>query len=97
MRACTADTEEWLLVSVKEAQKVHRKLSISLLKLNKIHDEVERLSAKQGTKSKIMSLDSELCILSAELAEFEERANSKQRLTKKTNSSSLLKEERFRK
>jgi len=97
MKACTIDIEEWLLCAVKDGQKVHRTLNNSLLKLSKIHEEVERLSKKQGNKSKIMSLDSELCILSARLAEFEERANSKQRLTKKTNSSSLLKEEKFRK
>ena len=97
LKACTTDIEEWLLCAVKDAQKVHRTLNNSLLKLSKIHEEVERLSTKQGNKSKIMSLDSELCILSAKLAEFEEKANSKQRLTKKTNSSSLLKEEKFRK
>ena len=97
LKACTTDIEEWLLCAVKDAQKIHRTLSNSLLKLNKIHEEVERLSMKQGNKSKIMSLDSELCILSAKLAEFEEKANSKQRLTRKTNSSSLLKEEKFRK
>ena len=97
MKACTIDIEEWLMCAVKDSQRIHRTLNNSLLKLSKIHEEVERLSKKQGNKSKIMSLDSELCILSARLAEFEERANSKQRLTKKTNSSSLLKEEKFRK
>jgi hypothetical protein len=97
LKVCTNDIEEWLLCAVKDAQKVHRTLNNSLLKLSKIHEEVERLSTKQGNKSKIMSLDSELCILSAKLAEFEEKANSKQRLTKKTNSSSLLKEAKFRK
>jgi len=97
VKACSINIEEWLLCFVKDAQKIHRSLSIGLLKLNKIHEEVERLSAKQTSKSKIMSLDSELCILSAKLTEFEEKANSKQRLTKKANSSSLLKEERFRK
>ena len=97
LKVCTADIEEWLLCSVKDAQKIHRTLSNSLLKLNKIHEEVERLSTKQATKSKIISLDSELCILSAKLCEFEDKACSKQRLTRKTNSSSLLKEEKFRK
>lgn len=97
LKACTTDIEEWLLCAVKDAQKIHRTLNNSLLKLSKIHEEVQKLSTKQATKSKIISVDSEICILTAKLCEFEDKANSKQRLTRKTNSSSLLKEEKFRK
>jgi kinesin family protein 4/21/27 len=96
LKTCTVDIEEWLLSAVKDAQKTHRTLSNGLMKLNKIHDEVERLSNKQAIKSRVITLNSELCILSAKLAEFEQEANSRQRLTKKMNSSSLLKEEKFR-
>lgn len=97
-KACAEDIEEWVIAAIKESTKINRKLNGDLLKLSKIHQEVERLRSKQDTKSKIMSLDSELCILSSRLAEFEEKAGSKQRLvTKKVNSSSLLAEERFRK
>jgi len=96
LKTCTVDIEEWLLSAVKDAQKIHRILSNGLMKLNRIHDEVERLSNKQAIKSKVMTLNSELSILSAKLAEFEQEANSRQRLTKKMNSSSLLKEEKFR-
>jgi Kinesin-like protein len=96
LKTCTNDIEEWLLGAVKEAQKTHRTLSNGLMKLNIIHDEVERLSNKQAIKSKVMTLNSELCILSAKFTEFEKKANSRQRLTKKMNSSSLLKEEKFR-
>jgi len=96
-RACTADIEEWVLTSVKDATKVYRHLSARLFKLTKIHEQVETLRSKQNIKSQIMSLDSEVRILSAKLAEFEEKAGNRQRLTKKSSSSTLLKEERFRK
>lgn len=98
IKACAEDIEEWVIFAIKEATKVNRKLNDRLLKLSKTHQEVERLRSKQDAKSKIMSLDYELCILSSKLAEFEEKAGNKQRLVnKKMNSSSLLEEERFRK
>jgi len=97
IRNSTKDIEEWVLTSVKDATRIHRQLSARLLKLSKIHEEVEKLRSKQDAKSQIMSLDSEVRILSAKLSEFEEKAGSRQRLTKKMNSSTLLKEERFRK
>lgn len=97
VKACKNDVEEWLYGAVKEAQTIYRSLNAGVIKLNKIHEEVERLSKKQSVKSKIISIDSELRVLSVQLAEFEEKANSRQRLTQKSNSASLLKEERFRK
>jgi len=98
IRTCTADIEEWVLIALKNANKVYRSLRARLIKLKKVHSEVESLRSKQDRKSKIMSLDSEIRILSAKLTVFEEKAGSRQRLVaKKLNSSELLKEERFRK
>jgi hypothetical protein len=69
-----------------------------LFKLEQIHQEVETLRSKQDIKSRIISLDSEVRILSAKLSDFEDTKCGKNRLlTKKTGSGSLLKEERFRK
>ncbi|GFH45956.1 kinesin family member 4/21/27 [Chaetoceros tenuissimus] len=97
LKSSSADIEEWILHSAKEAQKLNRQLNISQVKMKKINDEVERLRLTQSNKNSIMSLNAEICILSAKLSEFEEQANSKQRLMKKTNSTSLLKEEKYRK
>jgi hypothetical protein len=98
LKSCTGETEEWLISSIKDATTVYRVLNVRLFKLCKIHDEVEKQRQKQDTKSKIMSLDSEIRVLCAKLAEFEETASGKQRLTtKKVNSAHLLKEEKFRK
>jgi len=98
VRASTIDGEEWVLSSVKDATKNYRQLEMRLLKLEKIHEEVERLRMRQDSKSKIISLDSEVRILSSKLNEFEDKKCNKQRLTtKKSTSSNLLKEERFRK
>jgi kinesin family protein 4/21/27 len=93
-----SDLEDWIRTSAMDAKKIYRLLNIRLYKLGKIHEQVETQRSKQDAKSKIISLDSELRILSAKLADFEEKASSKQRLlTKKMNSSALLKEEKFRK
>jgi hypothetical protein len=93
-----ADGEEWVLTAVRDGTKSYRLLESRLFKLEKIHQEVERLRSRQDAKSKIISLDSEVRILSAKLSEFEDQKCSKQRLTtKKNTSSNLLKEERFRK
>ena len=90
--------EEWLLSSVKEATKSQRSLDVQLSRMEKIHNEVQKQRAKQDIKCNIMSLDSEMRIISAQVADFEQKASSKQRLlTKKMKSSKLLKEERFRK
>lgn len=98
VRASSVDGEEWVLSSVKKATKNYRDLEMRLLRLEKIHEEVERLRKRQDAKSKIISLDSEVRILSSKLNEFEEKKCNKQRLTtKKSTSSNLLKEERFRK
>ena len=90
--------EEWLLSEIKAGTKSYVELEAGLFKLQKIHAEVEQLRDRQDSKSKIMSLDAQVRILNAQLQEFENKKCSKQRLTtKKTTSSSLLKEERFRK
>jgi len=95
---CPAEVEEWVLKSSKDATRVQRMLGIRVFKLNKIHEEVEKLKRKQDAKNGIMSLNNELKLLSAKLADFERKAGNKQRLlNKKVNSSSLLEEERFRK
>ena len=95
---CSTGVEEWVLKSCKHATRVQRCLGVRVFKLNKIHEEVERLKQKQDAKNRIMRLNNELNILDARLVEFEEKASDKQRLlNKKVNSSSLLEEERFRK
>ena len=94
----SVELEEWTLMAVKDAIKANRLLDLKLFKLQKIHAEVEEKREKQDLKSKIISMDSEIRMISAKLAEFEEKAGRKQRLvTKKMNSSNFLKEERFRK
>ena len=96
--ACSTDLEDWVRSSAVDAKKIYRHLNIRLFKLGKIHEEVETQRSKQDNKSKIIQLDAEVRILSAKLADFEEKASSKQRLlTKKMNSTALLKEEKFRK
>mmetsp|Transcript_19660 Transcript_19660/g.42142 ORF Transcript_19660/g.42142 Transcript_19660/m.42142 type:complete len:965 (-) Transcript_19660:100-2994(-) len=98
LQECPAEVEEWVLKSSKDATRVQRLLGVRVFKLNKIHEEVERLKRKQDSKNGIMTLNNELKLLSAKLADFEEKAGNKQRLlNKKVNSSSLLEEERFRK
>jgi kinesin family protein 4/21/27 len=90
--------EEWVAEAVKEASTAYRLLSTRLHKLEQIHLEVEKLRSKQDAKSRIISLDSEIRILTSSLAEFEDKKCHKQRLlTKKAGSSTLLREERFRK
>jgi hypothetical protein len=98
LKDCSLDVEEWVLKLSKDAMKVNRMLSVKVFKLNRIHQEVEKLKLTQEAKNGIMSLNSELKLLSAKLIDFEERAGDKQRLlNKKGNSTSLLEEERFRK
>ena len=98
LRECPPEVEEWVLKLLTGATKVHRSLRIRVMKLKRIQEEVERLKKKQDAKNGIMSLNSELNVLNAKLAEFEEKAGDKQRLlNKKANSSSLLEEERYRK
>ena len=92
------DGEEWLLSATKKGTKCFRELESRLFKLEKIHEKVEELRTRQDAKSRIISLDSEVRILSAKLKEFEDKKCVKLRLTtKKCTSSTLLKEERFRK
>jgi hypothetical protein len=92
-----ADVEEWVAMSTLDASKACQVLNTRLHKLEEVHSEVERLRSKQDAKSRIISLDSEIRILSATLAEFEEKKCNKQRLlTKKSGSSTLLREERYR-
>ncbi len=95
---CPAGVEEWVLKSITDSTKIQRMLGIRVFKLKRLHGEVERLRRKQEAKNKIMSINSKLNVLSTKLAEFEEKAGNKQRLlNKKTNSSTLLEEARFRK
>lgn len=95
---CVWDLEEWILPAREKASVSFVELEKLLFKLQKIHGEVERLSAKQDVKSRIISLDSEIRILNAKLSEFEETKCDKERLmTKKATSSTLLSEERYRK
>ncbi|CAB9521271.1 Kinesin-like protein [Seminavis robusta] len=98
LRICTEDKEQWVLTAIKNCRSCYKRLETRLFKLERIHRQVERLRARQDTKSRIISLDSELRLLSARLSEFEVKRCSKQRLlTKKSGSAALLKEERFRK
>jgi hypothetical protein len=98
VESCKLDGEEWVLAAVNGATKSYRLLETRLYKLERTHQEVESLRTKQDSKSMIISLDSEVRILSAKLSEFEDKKCNKQRLlTKKIGSSNLLKEERFRK
>lgn len=90
--------EEWILFAMRDVSSIFQQLESRLLKLELIHQEVERLRNRQDVKSRIISLDSEICMINARLSEFEDTKCDKQRLiTKKDTSSSLLKEERFRK
>jgi hypothetical protein len=89
--------EEWMQGATQRAAEVYENLDKKLEKLESIHKEVEKLRAKQDTKSKILSLDSEIRIMNAKLLDFEEHCNKQRLLTKKTSGGALLKEERFRK
>jgi predicted nucleic acid-binding Zn-ribbon protein len=98
LRICVLDKEQWVLAAVKNSRSSYRKLEARLFKLERIHREVEKRRSRQDSKSRIISLDSELRLLSARLSDFEDKKCNKQRLlTKKSGSSALLKEERFRK
>lgn len=93
-----ANAEAWLIDFFKDAKIFERELSAKLYRLQVIHAEVEKKRSKQDAKSIIMSLDSEIRVIDAKLAQFEVKASNKQRLvSKKTNSGVLLKEEKFRK
>lgn len=93
-----AQPEQWLLEAASDVSVSFTKLEVGLYKLHRIHCEVEKMSHRQDAKSRIISLDSEIRILSARLAEFEDKKCNKQRLlSKKVGSSNLLREERFRK
>ncbi|GKY99523.1 hypothetical protein MPSEU_000906400 [Mayamaea pseudoterrestris] len=94
----SVDAEDWVLQMVADGTKNYRQLESRLVKLQMIHSEVERLRSRQDTKSKIITLDSEVRTLSTKISEFEDTKCNKQRLlTKKSGSVNLLKEERFRK
>jgi len=92
------DEEDWIGEVVHRVRGYCDDLDRKLKKLRGIHEEVERLRSKQDKKSQILTLDSEIRILNSKFTDFEETKCSKQRLlTKKSNGSGLLKEERFRK
>lgn len=92
------NAEDWIVQLVLRGKEIDHELDIKLFKLAAIHNEVEKLRSKQDTKSQVLSLDSEIRILNSKLQDFEELQCSKQRLlTKKSGSTALLKEARFRK
>eukprot|EP00429_Kryptoperidinium_foliaceum_P006567 CAMPEP_0176013204 /NCGR_PEP_ID=MMETSP0120_2-20121206/6187_1 /TAXON_ID=160619 /ORGANISM="Kryptoperidinium foliaceum, Strain CCMP 1326" /LENGTH=1628 /DNA_ID=CAMNT_0017346107 /DNA_START=393 /DNA_END=5279 /DNA_ORIENTATION=- len=100
LEECLAEgkTEVWISTLLTKGRIVNKELQTKLRKLAAIHREVEKLRSKQDTKSQVLSLDSEIRILNSKLLDFEELQCSKQRLlTKKSGSTSLLKEARFRK
>jgi hypothetical protein len=89
--------EQWVSDYAKEVAVSNQILSARLHKLEKVHNEVEKLRSKQDAKSRIISLDSEISILGTSLAEFEDKCSKQRLLTKKAGSATLLEEERFRK
>lgn len=90
--------EDWVVAATDDAHRVYAELSTRLFKLESIHQSVEQLRSRQDAKSRIISLDSEIRILSAKLGDFEDnRCNKSRLLSKKSGSGALLKEERFRK
>jgi hypothetical protein len=98
VRLSSIDGEKWVTVAITDIRQSFQELSVRLFKLEKIHQEVEKQRFQQDAKGRILSLDSEIRILNAQLSEFEEKKCNKQRLlSKKVGSSNLLKEERFRK
>lgn len=98
LNECNEEVEEWVVTCTKDATRIQSILGVRVFKLNRIHQEVEKLRRTQDAKNGIMSLNGELKLLSAKLADFEENACKKERLLdKKANSASLLGEERFRK
>ena len=98
LNECKEEVEEWVIKYTNDATRIQRILGVRVFKLNRIHQEVEKLRRTQDAKNGIMSLNGELKLVSAKLADFEENACKKERLLdKKANSASLLGEERFRK
>jgi kinesin family member 4 len=90
--------EKWIISARDSAATAYSTLISRLNRLERIHNQVEKLRSQQDAKSRIISLDSEIRILSSRLADFEDKKCSKERLiTKKPGTSSLLREERFRK
>lgn len=97
-RTLTAGVEDWLTMAAKGGEKNYLALEKRLLKLDAVHKEVETLRSRQDAKSKVLSLDSEVRILNAQLSEFEENTCSKDRLLSRQKAgSNLLREERYRK
>jgi len=91
-------SEDWMVDAIARATNTNDTLDMRLKKLEKIHQEVERLRSKQDIKSRILSLDSEIRIMNTKLLDFEELQCNKQRLlNKKNGGTALLREERFRK
>ena len=81
LHSCNESAEEWVLTVLKDGSKIHKLLCTVLVKLEKVHKNLESLRLKQDNKSEIKSLDSEIQIINAKLVEFEERAGKKQKLT----------------
>ena len=92
------DGEQWLEDFIAQARVNGKDLKHKMFKLELIHGEVSKNRSKQDAKNRIMSLDSEIRLIDARLASFEEKASNKARLvSKKANSGILLREEKFRK
>jgi len=89
------DLEDWVIKAVREATKIHRTMNFVLVKLEKIHREVQGNRELQITENRIKSLDAEIQVMGVRLAKFEEEAGNKQRLFQ--SSANLLKEEKYRK
>lgn len=96
--ATTVDPGGWLKTTAQQGRADYASLDKKLFKLQSVHQEVEKLRAQQDAKSKVLSLDSEVRLLNAQLAEFEDHKCNKDRLlSRQTASSNLLREERYRK
>lgn len=96
--AIKVDPNGWLKSTARQGAKDYTSLDKKLFKLQAVHGEVEKLRALQNAKSQVLSLDSEVRLLNAQLAEFEDHKCNKDRLlSRQTTSSHLLKEERYRK
>eukprot|EP00980_Cylindrotheca_fusiformis_P005169 scaffold1101_cov123-Cylindrotheca_fusiformis.AAC.7 len=90
--------ESWLVEANRTATAVYEELHQKLRKLEMIHAEVELLRPKQDSKSRILSLDSELRILLSKLADLGQPESGNQRgLSQNVSVASVtLKQERLR-
>lgn len=71
--------ESWIVEASQKASALSKELYRKLWKLEKIHDEVERLRSTQDSKSRILSLNLQVRILSSKLTELEPTERGKKR------------------